>query len=140
METIIKILTACAPILVALVGIIPTIVSNRKKTQDSIKESQEQTKKQIDSMRTDFDAHVKDYEKARAESQRYRILRFYDEVCEGRKHSESHFEDILDDIDNYEQYCDTHRDFRNNRGHVAMQYIRDTYGRVKAKGGFLTHD
>lgn len=140
METIIKILTACAPILVALVGIIPTIVSNRKKTQGSIKESQEQTKKQIDSMRTDFDAHVKDYEKARAESQRYRILRFYDEVCEGRKHSESHFEDILDDIDNYEQYCDTHRDFRNNRGHVAMQYIRDTYGRVKAKGGFLTHE
>lgn len=140
METIIKILTACAPILVALVGIIPTIVSNRKKTQDSIKESQEQTKKQIDSMRTDFDAHVKDYEKARAESQRYRILRFYDEVCEGRKHSESHFEDILDDIDNYEQYCDTHRDFKNNRGHVAMQYIRDTYGRVKAKGGFLMHE
>ena len=140
METIVKILTACAPILVALVGIIPTIVSNRKKTQDSIKESQEQTKKQIDSMRTDFDAHVKDYEKAKAESQRYRILRFYDEVCEGRKHSESHFEDILDDIDNYEQYCDTHRNFKNNRGHVAMQYIRDTYGRVKAKGGFLTHE
>lgn len=140
METIIKILTACAPILVALVGIIPTIVSNRKKTQGSIKESQEQTKNQIDSMRTDFDAHVKDYEKAKAESQRYRILRFYDEVCEGRKHSESHFEDILDDIDNYEQYCDTHRDFKNNRGHVAMQYIRDTYGRVKAKGGFLTHE
>lgn len=140
METIIKILTACAPILVALVGIIPTIVSNRKKTQDSIKESQEQTKKQFDSLKTDFDSHVKDYEKAKAESQRYRILRFYDEICEGRRHSESHFEDILDDIDKYEQYCDAHRDFRNNRGHVAMQYIRDTYGRVKAKGGFLTHE
>ena len=126
--------------LAAAIAIIPTIIANRKKTQDSIKESNEATKKQFDSFKSDFDNHVKEYEAARAASQRYRILRFYDEVCEGRKHSESHFEDILDDIDAYEAYCDTHRDFKNNRGHVAMQYIRDTYSRVKANGGFLTHE
>ena len=126
--------------LAAVIAIIPTIITNRKKTQDSIKESNEATKKQFESLRSDFDSHVNDYEAARAASQRYRILRFYDEVCEGRRHSESHFEDILDDIDDYETYCDHHRDFKNNRGHLAMQYIRDTYSRVKANGGFLTHE
>ena len=124
----------------AAIAIIPTIIANRKKTQDSIKESNEATKKQFDSFKSDFDNHVKEYEAAKAASQRYRILRFYDEVCEGRRHSESHFEDILDDIDAYETYCEHNRDFKNNRGHLAMQYIRDTYSRVKANGGFLTHE
>ena len=140
MENLIKILTACVPVLVALVGIIPTVISNRKKTQESLKETTEAIEKRMDKLQSSYDAHVADYEAARASSQRYRILRFYDEICEGRKHSESHFEDILDDIDSYENYCEKHREYKNNRGHVAMQYIRDTYARVKAKGGFLTHD
>jgi hypothetical protein len=123
-----------------VITVIPTIIANRKKTQESIKESNDATKKQFESFKSDFDSHVKDYEAARAASQRYRILRFYDEVCEGRRHSESHFEDILDDIDAYEAYCEAHKEFKNNRGHVAMQYIRDIYGKIKAKGGFLTHE
>lgn len=126
--------------LAAAIAIIPTIIANRKKTQDSIKANSEATEKRIDKLQSSFDSHLKDYEAAKAASQRYRILRFYDEVCEGRRHSESHFEDILDDIDDYETYCDHHRDFKNNRGHLAMQYIRDTYSRVKANGGFLTHE
>lgn len=126
--------------LAAAIAIIPTIIANRKKTQDSIKANSEAAEKRIDKLQSSFDSHVKDYEAAKAASQRYRILRFYDEVCEGRRHSESHFEDILDDIDAYETYCDHHKDFKNNRGHLAMQYIRDTYSRVKANGGFLTHE
>ena len=123
-----------------VVTVIPTIIANRKKTQESIKQTTEAMEKRIDKLQTSYDAHVRDYEAAKASSQRYRILRFYDEVCEGRKHSESHFEDILDDIDSYERYCDQHKEYKNNRGHVAMQYIRDTYARVKASGGFLTHE
>lgn len=125
--------------LVAAITIIPTIVANRKKTQDSIKESNDAIDKRVDKLQASFDAHVREYDDTKANSQRYRILRFYDELCEDREHSESHFEDILDDIDAYEQYCDEHKDYKNNRGHVAMQYIRDTYARLKAKGGFLMH-
>ena len=122
------VLTAIAPILVALVGIIPTIISNRKKTENSIAELQ----------RT-LDAHIREDAEDQAKYQRYRILRFYDELCEHRKHSESHFEDILDDIDDYEVYCANHKDFKNSRGQAAMDYIKATYAKVKAKGGFLTH-
>ena len=140
MEWLTVLLTVIGNVIVAVVAIIPTIISNRKKTQDSIKQSNEATDKQISEIKASFDAHVEDYEAAKAASQRYRILRFYDEVCSKQKHSESHYEDILDDIDEYEQYCSTHPKFRNNRGHVAMQYIRDTYAKVKASGGFLTHE
>ena len=89
----VKILTACGPMIIALIGLIPTIISNRKKTQESIEKVQKT-----------LDDHIKEDEDARARSQRYRILRFYDEMCEHKNHSESHFEDILDDIDKYEIY------------------------------------
>lgn len=140
METLIKILTACAPILVALIGIIPTMISNRKKTQESIKESQNAAKKDMEKLQSTLDNHIREDEDDKARNQRYRILRFYDELCEHRKHSESHFEDILDDIDDYEKYCESHPLFRNNRGKVAMAHIKATYGTIKSSGGFLTHD
>ena len=131
----IEILKACAPIFVALVGIIPTIRSNRKKTQDSI----DQMQGSITTLQETLDKHIKEDEDDKARAQRYRILQFYDELCEEKKHSESHFEDILDDIDSYEAYCDKHPEFKNNRGKAAMQYITDTYYKVKSKGGFLIH-
>ena len=140
MEWLTVLLSVIGNIAVALIAIIPTIISNRKKTEQSIKDMTEATDMRVDKLQSSFDSHVNDYEAAKAASQRYRILRFYDEVCENRKHSESHFEDILDDIDQYETYCSEHPKFKNNRGHVAMQYIRDTYARVKANGGFLTHE
>ena len=147
MEWLINLMTACAPILVALVGIIPTVISNRKKTQESIKASNDETKKQlaettkqIEGVQSTLDAHIREDEDERARNQRYRILRFYDEMCEHRRHSESHFEDILDDIDDYEKYCEEHPQFRNNRGKVAMEHIKNAYGKIKISGGFLTHD
>ena len=154
MEWLLKILTACVPVLVALVGIIPTVIANRKKTQDSIKESNESTKKELENVKKELEnvknevsnvqssltAHIREDEDEKARNQRYRILRFYDELCENRRHSESHFEDILDDIDEYEKYCEAHNDFKNNRGKVAMEYIKPTYNKVKSSGGFLVHE
>ena len=120
------VLREIAPIIIAVITIIPTIRSNRKKTQESI----EQVQKTLE-------AHIKEDEDDKARTRRYRILRFYDEMCEGREHSESHFEDILDDIDKYESYCETHKGFKNNRGKAAMRYITETYFKLKASGGFL---
>ena len=140
MDALVKILTACVPILVALVGIIPTIISNRKKTEQSIKESQDTAKKDMVKMQSTLDAHIREDEDEKARNQRYRILRFYDEMCDHRHHSESHFEDILDDIDAYERYCETHPQFKNNRGKAAMDYIVASYPKIKSSGGFLSHD
>jgi len=140
LETLIKILTVCSPMIVALIPIIPTIISNRRKTDQIIKATNESTRQQIAEVQSTLAAHIREDEDERARNQRYRILNFYDEMCEHQGHSESHFEDILDDIDDYERYCEAHPDFRNSRGKVAMAYIKDSYGKIKARGGFLTHD
>lgn len=140
MNALISILTACAPILVALVGIIPTVVANRKKTDASIRATNDAVQQQVSKIQDTLNSHIKEDEDEKARNKRYRILRFFDEICEHRRHSESHFEDILDDIDNYEQYCIKHPEFRNSRGQAAMHTIKNVYGKIKAEGGFLTHD
>lgn len=122
------VLQACAPILVALVGIVPTIINNRKKTQAS-----------IDELRATLATHIREEEDDKARQARLRIIRFNDELCANIAHSESYFEDILDDVDTYEKYCADHPDFKNNRGKAAMEHVKDVYTHVKNKGGFLTY-
>jgi len=147
MDKWIGLLTAIAPVLVAVVTIIPTIISNRKKTQGSLQAMRDEitadisaTKREVTEVRDTLSRHILDDEEQNAKQARYRILNFYDELCESKPHSESHFEDILDDIDAYESYCATHPAFKNNRGKAAMEHIKSTYARVKARGGFLTHN
>ena len=137
---LVQILTAVVPIIVAIVAIIPTVIANRKKTQETISQAGKTTDEKVAKIQTTLDAHIKENEDDAARNRRYRILRFYDELCMGIKHSESHFEDILDDIDNYERYCAAHTDFVNNRGQCAMHKIKEVYAKVKEKGGFLVHD
>ena len=140
MEQVAALLTACAPICVALVGIIPTVISNRKKTQETLEQNRKETKEQLEKVQRTLDNHIREDEDDKARNQRYRILRFYDEICEHRRHSESHFEDILDDIDKYEKYCAAHPNFRNSRGQLAMTNIKLTYDTLKKNGGFLSHE
>ena len=136
----IEIIKACAPILVALIGIIPVILSNGKKTRDSAQAQNQATQANVAEVKTILNAHIKEDEDDKARNARYRILRFYDELCEGRRHSESHFEDILDDIDRYERYCHNHPDYKNSRGQVAMRNIKLTYERLKTEGKFLIQE
>ena len=139
MEWLQLILSFISSIAVAFIAIIPSIKSNRKKTEETVKESQNAAKNDMSKMQSTLDAHIREDEDEKARNQRYRILRFYDEMCEHRDHSESHFEDILDDIDEYEVYCERHPEFKNNRGKAAMEYIKAEYPKIKANGGFLIH-
>lgn len=123
-----------APIAIAALGIIPTIIANRKKTEQSIQE----VKGDVKNVQTTLNAHIREDEANNARNMRYRILRFNDEVCDGRiRHSESHFEDILEDCDEYEKFCEAHKQtFKNHRGGAAIKNIQATYDRLKAEGAF----
>lgn len=64
-----------------------------------------------------------------AKSARARILQFGDELIENEHHTKEHFDDVLQDIDDYEAYCREHTDFKNNRTHATTQYILEIYHR-----------
>lgn len=114
----------------ALLGTIFTTicagVGNRKKIVQ-----------RIDEVEKKLDEHIKDDGWRAAKQARIRILRFDDELCRGVKHSENHFEDIIEDIDDYESFCDKHPDFKNNKGRAAMSHIKAVYSECKLKKSFL---
>ena len=121
-----ELLKVIVPIIVALIPVLATVLENGKKTV-----------KAVDEVSKKLDAHIKDDDFRAAKAARIRILRFYDEVCAGDKHSENHFEDIIDDIDFYEQFTKAHQDFHNNRGEIAMKRIKEVYEKCKNEGSFL---
>lgn len=73
----------------------------------------------------------------KAMSYRYRILRFDDEIRHGTKHSKEHFDQIIEDVDAYEKYCDKHPDYENNKAVLAIENIKTTYKRCASEHTFL---
>lgn len=68
---------------------------------------------------------------------RYRILRFDDEVRHDERHSKEHFDQILDDITEYENYCDEHKEFKNNKAVLAIANIKKIYQRCVDDNTFI---
>lgn len=68
---------------------------------------------------------------------RTHILHFNDEILHQKEHTKEHFDQILDDIDNYNAYCDKHPDYKNNKAVCAIDNIKCTYQRCMEKNKFL---
>lgn len=68
---------------------------------------------------------------------RYRIIRFDDEIRHHVKHTEEHFNQILDDIDEYERYCSSHKNYKNSKAVLAIENTRRTYEKCRRENSFL---
>lgn len=68
---------------------------------------------------------------------RVRILRFADEMREGRRHSKDAWDQVLTDIDGYEAYCEAHPEFRNNMTLATVRFIKETYAERLERNDFL---
>lgn len=68
---------------------------------------------------------------------RYRVLRFNDEIIHKVRHTKEHFDQVLDDITSYEQYCEDHPEYENNKAVLAIANIKRTYEKCTRDGDFL---
>lgn len=68
---------------------------------------------------------------------RYRIIRFDDEIRHGEKHSKEHFDQIIEDIDKYEDYCRDHPEFPNSKVVFAIRNIKNVYQKCTDECTFL---
>lgn len=87
----------------------------------------------------EIDNLKKDAELERVRDSRQRILRFNDEILFGTRHSKEHFDEILEDITLYEQYCREHKEYENNKAVLAIVTIRDVYQECMKDHDFLTY-
>lgn len=68
---------------------------------------------------------------------RYRLIRFDDELRHDVKHTQEHFDQILDDITIYENYCKAHPLYPNSKAVLAIENIKETYSKCRKENSFL---
>lgn len=92
-------------------------------------------------MMTKMDEKIDDLAKSNQQGMaytwRYRILRFNDEIRQGMRHTKEHFDQILEDIDNYEKFCRKNPEFPNNKAVRAIKNIKDVYDKCIEENDFL---
>lgn len=91
----------------------------------------------VDRLSGDVQSLRNECEERAANACRTRILRFNDEILHNVKHTKEHFDQILIDIDTYEEYCQSHPNYKNNIACLAIDRIRKAYQKCCEEGTFL---
>lgn len=84
-----------------------------------------------------LDAHIKMDDEREADKVRSSILHFNNELLRDIPHTKEEFVEILAKIDWYNDFCETHKDYRNCRAVHAIANIERVYDDRMKKHDFL---
>lgn len=108
-------------------GKITSVEQQLKKTNEALAKTNET-----------LGEHMANDELHKAEDARAAVLRFNNELLRNIPHTREEFFEVLQKIDIYEDYCDTHKDYENNRAVHAVANINRIYDERLAKHDFLS--
>lgn len=97
---------------------------------DSLEQEVKDSKKETKDLRNVCDERD-------ATLRRTHILHFNDEILHGIKHTKEHFDQILEDITDYNNYCDEHPKYENDKAVFAIGNIKRTYQKCMDNNSFL---
>jgi septal ring factor EnvC (AmiA/AmiB activator) len=98
-----------------------------EEVNKSIRALSEKAKERFDVLDRKIDTVNAKGDERFAVSSRVRILRFEDELQEKRKHSKDSWDQVMSDIDYYENYCQAHPKFKNNQTVATVEHIKNGY-------------
>lgn len=129
----------------SLFAFIQFLVTRKDKKDDKISGLQkavEALKSAIEENDNTFhqaiDALTAQMEKNSVIQARIRILRSTDEIRKGVQHSYEYFRQLNQDITEYEQYCTSNPNFKNNEAVNSIEYINKVYQSCLDSNNFLT--
>lgn len=93
--------------------------------------------RKVDSLQSQFEEHIEKTELDNVSRCRQQILRFNDELVHGTYHTKEHFDEIMEDIDMYEEYCSTHENYPNNKASISIENIKEVYSKCLKEQKFL---
>ena len=100
------------------------------KKLDEVETAQKETRARLD-------AHIAVDDERNADEHRLRILQFSNELLRDIPHTQEEFIEVLAEIDFYEDYCDDHPKYENNRAVHAIAHIKKVYDERLDKHDFL---
>lgn len=117
-----------------ILAFIQFLITRHDNKHDRLKGVTDSIKTLSDDMNIRFDALDKKIDTVEAKADenftvscRVRILRFEDELQEKRRHSKDAWDQVMSDIDTYEDYCDDHPKFKNNQTAATIEHIKHGY-------------
>lgn len=113
------------------------LIERKDKRKEEIKELKKQLTDVEKRLSEKIDAIESKADERNAVNSRVRIIRFADEILEGRAHSKEAFDQCLADADEYDDYCTSHPDFRNNKTTETEAFIKKIYAERLTKKDFL---
>lgn len=115
------------------------IIGRKRVSLEEISEKLDGQQKDIDSLKTSVSEMKGEEAEKEAKSARRRILRFNDELLREEKHSKEYFDDILEDLRIYDEYCRSHPRFLNGKTEMAEKNIKRCYELCMQKHSFLQY-
>ena len=120
-----------------LFNVILAILNRHWKKKDDAANGHDSIKAELAAIRTELTNHIEEDREMDIRQARRDVLRFNDEVRRGVQHTAESYDDILEAIDAYEHYCDTHPGFENNKAVLAISNIKRVYQERLIKNDFL---
>lgn len=93
----------------------------------------------LDDMSKRIDATEEARLEDKALSYRGHIIRFNEECMRGMEHSHEAFKDVMRNMTNYDNYCNTHPEFKNHECDVSEKNIIRVYEKCMKDDNFLSH-
>lgn len=95
-----------------------------------VRKDQQETKAKLEN-------HIKLDDEREADKVRASILQFNNELLRDLPHTKEEFVEVLNKIDWYNNFCETHKDYRNSRAVHAIANIERVYDERLQKHDFL---
>lgn len=90
----------------------------------------------IDAVEKKVDSVDRKGDERNAISNRIRILRFADELYDNKMHSKDSWDQVLSDTTEYNNYCSSNPEFKNNQTEATVEYIQKEYSKRLEKHDF----
>lgn len=116
----------------ALFTFIQFLITRHDNMQGCAKEIRDK----VDGLQAAFNALHAELNERDALDARRRILSASDEIRRGHRHSKEWFDQLNADIDAYNNYCEEHQKFKNNRAMKAIENINRVYARCLETNDF----
>lgn len=111
------------------------------EVKSSVKELSESVDKKLSDLSEEMKASDEKLRqesmKTVADTRRVRILRGSDEIKLKMRHSEEWFDQMNEDITEYEKYCEFHPGYKNNKAVHAIANINSVYAKALDENDFL---
>ena len=81
----------------------------------------------MDVVEKKVDSHIKESNDEKMTNRRQRIIQSAADIADGKRYSKERWNNLLEDVDTYQKYCNEHPEYPNSKAENAISFIREQH-------------